>query len=225
MSYSKIYENIAVKVKCIEEEGSGVLFKVPSQEYTYIFTAKHCLEGTSEQPQEFEKSDIIVSRLEDGEWKNIEVLDYKVHDKADLALIVVKNLENIEEILLAEKSYREGVTVYGFPEHAKDRKNPAESFDAVLTKEQGNIIELKTKNDLSTFNHGAAKYLPGFSGSGIFVETMDRRIALVGIFTEIKDRQVAYRSTIGESIEQFNELLLESQYQLLPMLKPDYILK
>lgn len=225
MSYSKIYENITVKIKCIDEEGSGLLFKMISQDYAYVFTAKHCLEGTSKESQNFSKENIEVLRLENEEWKSIEVIDYKLHDKADLALIIVKSPENLEEIVLAEKNYRENVTIFGFPQHMKEHRNPAESVDASLTKEQNNIMELKTNYDLSTFERGAAAYLPGFSGSGIFVETTDRKVAVVGIFTEIKDRQVAYRTLVGESIGQFNEILNNTQYQKLPILKPDYVLK
>ncbi|MEK4713320.1 trypsin-like peptidase domain-containing protein [Sporosarcina sp. FSL K6-5500] len=225
MSFSKIYENIAVKIKCIGEEGSGLLFKIPSQDYAHVFTAKHCLEGTLEEAQSFSKANIEILRLENGEWNSIEVIDYKLHDEADLALIIVKSPENLEEILLAEKNYRENVTIYGFPQHTRSHRNPAESFDANLLKEQSNIIELKTEYDLSTFDRGAATYLPGFSGSGVFIETTDRKIALVGIFTEIKDRQVAYRTLNAESIEQFNEIIASTEYQQLPMLKPDYILK
>ncbi len=225
MSYSKIYENITVKIKCLEEEGTGLLFKVSSQDYAYVFTAKHCLEGTLKEAQIFSKENIEVSRFENEEWKSIEVIDYKFHDKADLALIIVKSPENLQEILLAEKNYREHVTIFGFPQYMKSHRNPAESFDANLTREQNNVIELKTEYDLSTFERGAVSYLPGFSGSGIFIETTDRRVAVVGIFTEVKDRQGAYRTLIGESIEQFNEIIANTQYQTLPTLKPDYVLK
>ncbi|MEY8750078.1 hypothetical protein [Alkalicoccobacillus gibsonii] len=225
MSYSIIYENLAVKIQCKNEEGSGVLFKVPSQEYTYIFTAKHCLQGIDVNPQQFDVSDIIVSRLEDGEWIQFEVIDFKLHEKADIALIIIKHVSNLEKISLAEKSYREDVTIYGFPEHAKTRDNPPESFDATLTNEQRNIIELKTQHELATFYQGGDTYLTGFSGSGIFIETFDRNLALIGVFTEIKDRQLAYRSLIGESIEQFNDILKDTEYSSLPILRPDFMVK
>lgn len=225
MSFSRIYENIAVRIGCINARGSGLLFKIPSQDYAYVFTAKHCLEGTPQNLQSFSIEDIKVDRLKNEDWNELEVIDFKLHHQADLALIVVKAPEDIEGIVLAEKNYRDSVTVYGFPDYIKDSSNPAESFDAVLLRDQNNIIELQTNYDLSTFEQGALTYLPGFSGSGVFIETQDRKIALVGIFTEIKERQFGNRKLNAESVEQFHEILSTTSYEMLPPLKPEHILK
>ena len=45
MDINEKYEQLAVKVKCNGLEGSGCLFQPDSDTFTYVLTAKHCLEG------------------------------------------------------------------------------------------------------------------------------------------------------------------------------------
>jgi hypothetical protein len=227
MSLDKWFDGVSVKVFCKDFGGSGVLIQPNSDMYTYVLTAKHCLEGTINQHQTYVNEDIKVKRLEsDGRWTEFEVLDHKVHGDADLAVIVLKRCDGFEFLDIVEKEYRSQVTVYGYPKALEGQPdNPREREEGEVVRVEPNRFEFQINTPPGTFDHGDDYYLSGLSGSGIFIETYDHKIALTGIFIGMKEKRGAYRTHVGESIGAFNSLLADNKMPALAESVPMYMIK
>lgn len=223
MGFYELYEKICVKVECKGSVGSGVLYQPKSDDYTYVLTAAHCIKGTDKEPQVF---NISIKRFEaDGSVTDYNVLDYKIHQSADLAVIILEKQCDFESPIIVEKEYKSTVSICGFPKESEEKSNPKEIFDGELIATSRNKLELRMEESIATFYHGDDYYLPGFSGSGIFIETEQHKLAIVGIFTEVKHLKVAYKALVGESLDQVNEVFKDSKYPLLSNPYPSYMMR
>ncbi|MRG87913.1 ABC-three component system protein [Salinibacillus xinjiangensis] len=222
MSINARYREIAVKIKCIDFEGSGCMFQPFTNEFSYVITARHCLEGTNENPQSFEKKDIEVFLHNLG--TKITVLDYYFHSKYDLAVIKVKYIEGIPGTLITVPKDNVEVGLYGFP-HLLNGEDTAELGHLLECKTyfnypEQNLLEFRAIPDVSNLMNSVNKTLSGFSGSGIFLKS-DNNLFLMGIFTQLKEEDGAYGALLGYDISSINDILLENQ---LPLLIPEELL-
>lgn len=226
MSFYELYEKVSVKVFCKDSVGSGVLIQPQSDHYTYVITARHCLTGTGTIPQKFTTDDILVKRNEaDGSWTEYIVMDYKIHSRADLAVIILEKKCDFESPIIVEKEYKSTVSICGFPKELEGKENPKEIIDGELIAVNRNKLELRMDDSIATYYRGDDIYLQGFSGSGIFIETEQHKLAIVGIFIGVKHLKVAYKALEGESLEQVNEVLKDSDYPLLLDSCPEYMVR
>lgn len=227
MNWSSLHEELTVEVSCKESVGSGCIVQVDSCDYTYVVTAKHCLEGTEELPQEFTVDNIKVRRYDSSEeWSELQVHDYKIHDKADLAVIILEKIPNLKNTrILKELDYKDNVTITGYPKALQNQHaNPKQTLSGDVRYKNKNRIEFRTEDSLSTFNNDERTYIKGFSGSGIYKE-VDNSFVLAGIFTEVKEKDVAYKILVGEPINKVNDILQSAELPLLPNPVPYYILE
>ncbi|CAI8826852.1 putative TIR domain-containing protein [Priestia megaterium] len=227
MNWSSLYDELTVEVSCKEFVGSGCLVQVDSYDYTYVLTAKHCLEGTEDLPQEFTVDEIKVRRFEsNGEWKEFQVLTYKVHNHADLAVITIEKVPELKNTsIIKELRYKDNITISGYPKALRTQQaNPKQIITGEVIYQKENRIEFRTEDSLSTFNKEEKTYIKGFSGSGIYKEVGNLFI-LTGIFTEVKEKDVAYKTLVGEPIHKVNDILKEAGLPLLPSPIPYYMLE
>lgn len=227
MDLSTLYDKFTVEVSCFESVGSGCIVQIDESDYTYVVTAKHCLEGTGDNPQEFTINDIKVRRFisEEG-WKEFKALDYKLHNHADLAIIILKKLHDLETTIIFENlRYKDSITISGYPKALQGQQvNPKQNFIGDITYINESRIEFRTDDTLSTFKKEERTYIKGLSGSGIYKE-FNNSLVLAGIFTEVKEKDVGYKILVGVPIYIVNGILQEAELPLLPKPTPYYILK
>ncbi|HDR8341977.1 TPA: trypsin-like peptidase domain-containing protein [Bacillus cereus] len=217
------YSNLCVNINCIDIDGSGVLIQPTNADFTYVLTAAHCLQGTNHTPQEFNKEDIKISQMSStGQLTYFQVLDYKIDPLEDLAVIIIEKNNNFNELITLEKQYRDKVTICGYPDIFKDKVNPLGIIDGEIISNR-NGIEFKANHSLATFYRGDDAYLKGFSGSGIFVETFEKKLALIGIFTELKQKEAAHKVLVGVPVERVNVLLTSHDLPNIPNALPYYM--
>ncbi|MEF7658505.1 ABC-three component system protein [Bacillus thuringiensis] len=223
-TYSK-YEQLAVKIHCLKFNGSGCLFQPFTTEYSYVITAKHCLEGTDDIPQCFSANDIKIFTDKDGTIGQIKVLDYYLHNQLDLAVITVEYVDGLPSTLVTIPKENQVVGVYGFPNILKnDIESNISGHRLKCTLNflypNKNIIEFTPDSDVGNIINTINETIVGFSGSGIFYEKNDN-LYLTGIFTELKEENGAFNSLLGHDISAVNQILSNNH---LPLLIPEDLL-
>jgi hypothetical protein len=222
-TYSK-YRELAVKIDCINSKGSGCLFQPFTKEFSYVITAKHCLEGTDVVPQHFEKKDINIFLNRNGTRTKLTVLDYYLHKKHDLAVIKVEYIDGIPSTLITIPKVNEPIGLYGFPDilEVGDTAGIGHLLKCTVNYIylDKSIIEFKPNSDVSNIMNGVNETIVGFSGSGIYFEK-NNDLYLIGIFTQLKEEEGAFNGLWGYDISSINEILLDNQ---LPLLIPEELL-
>ncbi|WP_223546829.1 ABC-three component system protein [Priestia aryabhattai] len=213
--YSK-YKELAVEVNCGEFRGSGCMFQPFTNDYSYVITARHCLEGTDETPQTFKKTDIEIVSHSRG--SKIIVIDYYFHKKYDLVVIKTEYVEGIPGTLITVPKENKDVGLYGYPNilSADDTAQLGQYLECktYFNYPQKNLIEFRAIPDVSNLINSVNSTLRGFSGSGIYLESNDN-LFLMGVFTQLKEEDGAFDALLGYDISAINEILLENQLQLL----------
>ncbi|RBW68219.1 ABC-three component system protein [Bacillus taeanensis] len=218
------YEKLAVQIHCIDSCGSGCLFQPHTNDYSYVLTAKHCLEGKEDVPQEFNLKDIKIFQFNGDNEIQLKVLDYYLHDSYDLAVIKIEYIEEVPIILVSKPIENSNLGVYGFPNILEDpdTKWMGQKLSCSLNfyHKIHKIIEFIPHTEISDVFNTTSETIVGLSGSGIYIER-NNRLYLTGIFTELKEGSGAYKSLLGLGISLINELLKEKG---LPLLVPEEIL-
>lgn len=211
MDISAKYEQLAVKVKCKGLEGSGCLFQPESEEFTYVLTAKHCLEGEEDSKITFTKEDIIIKRFEANEEDvPLNVIDIKLHEELDVAVIIVEYINGLPSIGISKPVRKSEVAIYGYPKHLENSGVNEVRQNLPLTvswfQNQNGIFELTAHEGLMTYFNGAPELVKGFSGCGVFNEIGDE-LELVGIFKGLKSPTGAYRGLCAVDINEITLML------------------
>lgn len=222
MSKESVLNKVTVKIKYKGRIGSGSIYNIAGAKYTYIFTAKHCLAsdenevGEKIEIESINKDDIDINSIEISKhigrkkWDNsFKVVDvFLAEEDIDLAVILIEKLElDVSiSIMKPEGLERYDVVIYGYPKRLENSPLPKQLLDARLNiVYEYDQIELEIKN-LDTFEAGAKEFLNSLSGAPIFRE-VDNELYLIGIYTQVKDIQVAYGALLGESIIGISDII------------------
>ena len=219
MDISEKYEQLAVKIKCGGIVGSGCLFQPDSDKFTYVLTAKHCLEGELVNKATFTKEDIIIKRFQAKEDDiPLTVIDFKLHEETDIAVIIVEYIKDLPSIGIAEPHKNSDVTIYGYPNHliGKLVSEIRHNIGMKISWVHKGSFELTTTNSLMTYYDGAAELIMGFSGCGVYNE-VDDNLEIVGIFKGLKSPTGAYEGLCAIDINEVNDMLDSIE---LPKLSP-----
>lgn len=213
------YRELAVRINCIDSKGSGCLFQPNTAEYSYVITAKHCLEGNDDDPQQFKEDDIEIYRSVNGETAQLKVLGFYLHNTHDLAVIKVEYIEGLIGTLTTTPKEGKSVGIYGFPNLLDRTADTAELGHCLKCKinyiyPDKNIVELTPNSNVSNYKNSVNSTLVGFSGSGIFLET-NEDLYFVGIFTQLKEENGGFEGLWGYDVSSINEVLYDNQLLLL----------
>jgi WD40 repeat protein/energy-coupling factor transporter ATP-binding protein EcfA2 len=193
----------AVKVN----NGSGCIFQPQSEEYTYVLTAAHNIQGDTATIQRFDLSQ-----------PSLVVLDIIKHPVFDLALIVIEKLDmQGHSCYCATPSRGEELTIFGYPQRLAASKEKRDELVCLcgFVNDNKDGFELQTKNAQFTFNNDTQANIIGFSGSGIFA-VQENFLVLQGIFYELKDYAGTNNKLHGLFLSAFNELTVN--YKLAPLI-------
>lgn len=208
MSIEKLYRSSVVKIVCNDEDyGSGCLFKPQSEEFCYVFTAKHCIEKAINIDNSIscEKIKLMVFNA-DNSFNQLRVLNCYIHENLDIAVLKIIFSEFILDINVSKIKYRDEVCIYGFPHRLIDKPEPRQLIRCEVGLDNNESFELTSLNSLFTFEKKAHTNIIGLSGSGIYVEK-DNILEIVGILIELKAADGAYNGMVGINIDRFNEIL------------------
>jgi hypothetical protein len=205
------YEKLAVKIKCKGIEGSGCLFQPDSSNFTYVLTAKHCLEGTAPDIIQFEQQDIIIKRFEASESEpQLNVIKFYLHSELDIAIIVVDFIEEIPDVQIGFPFKNADVTIFGYPNHLGVCKSDdiRQGLTSRINRIRPRVFEMITRELPMTYNDNASDLIKGFSGCGSYIEK-DDELTLIGIFKGLKSSTGGYQTICSIDINEANEMFKE----------------
>ncbi|MBN2443987.1 MAG: trypsin-like peptidase domain-containing protein, partial [Spirochaetales bacterium] len=201
MSISPIYRECTVKVN----QGSGCLVQPESDEFTYVFTAKHVLydrETNEELPPTI------------TEYKTtIDISGYRVFKHPDThidaAIIRVKKIPDFKSPVLENKPIKKGdeFVLCGFPESRKDKS----SGEGIGSLEMKATFDSADGKMISALTHNLANHseVAGYSGGGIFHEHQGI-LFLHGIQSKMDDSIAQNGKVSFVHISAFLEIITEN---------------
>ncbi|SKC65744.1 trypsin-like serine peptidase [Ohtaekwangia koreensis] len=208
----QLYDDHAVRIICNGFEGSGCVVQPLASDFTYIFTAKHCLTETDK----CNKEDIKVFRYLETD-PIAEVLDVHLHQDLDIAIIVLKRISNLQTTRMAKAAKGSEVVIYGYPLLLKGKAEPRQNVMCRISFVRSTMFEITSEIVQFTFENAMPETIRGLSGSGIFVE-QSGSLFLVGVLFKLKGKDGAYSSLCAYDIPVFEKFLVDSK---LPPLELD----
>jgi uncharacterized protein YkvS len=198
-----LYNRYAVEVISKASEGSGCLFQSYHINYTYVFTAKHCLTNDNN----CDKESIIVRQINKNyEYEEFEIIDVFLDSEYDIAIIIINKIEKLpilNKIILQKDSK---VTIYGYPALLKKEREKRQDINCSISFRREEFDELQSQNITFTYENSVPENIEGFSGSGVFYEEKDQ-LFIYGILIQLKGFDGAYNCLCSIKIEKFENLI------------------
>ena len=206
MDISEKYGQLAVKVKCTTV-GSGCIVQPDTEEFTYVFTAKHCLLDTGKTKADINKEDIIIKRFDatDSDMP-LKIIDYWPHEDLDLAIILVERIKEIPDINVSSPVRHKDVTIFGYPKHLHNEREKTQELPCKISIIHRDFFEMISNIPLITYDDDTSQLVKGFSGSGVFYEREDN-LTLIGIFMELKSSNGGYQTLFAIDIIEITKML------------------
>jgi hypothetical protein len=203
---------LAVKVSCKNERGSGVLIQPETNEYSYVITARHCIEGDIKTPQEYNPEDIIIEgEIQTDTSIPIKGINCYFHknEAVDLAIVKIPYIPNLTHLYIENTKFKDECAIYGYPEPLEEEVNERDIIYADVSDNASKAgrIEIKIKDKQESTGQRTSNNIQGFSGSGIF--GLEGEISLYGIFVELKDKYAVYNTYCGFNVRCIEEIVEE----------------
>lgn len=198
----ELYNRHAVKIISNGIEGSGCIFQPQSVDYSYVFTAKHCL--TTEIA--FDRDKVSIHRFKDIE-STLTIQEVYLHQEHDIAIIKVDKITdlNVSRILIPDKG--QSVSIYGYPIYLKGKEEPRHNIDCKIGFRRDFHSEIESDKIQFSFNKSMPETMVGFSGSGVFSEE-NNDLSIIGILTRLKAPDGVYSSLCAYHISLFEDLIV-----------------
>ena len=198
-----LYNKHAVKIICNGLEGSGCIVQPSCSDYSYIFTAKHCLI----KDNALDRGLIQILRFNDKESSTI-IQDIYLHSDFDIAIIKVNKISEFSESKIFLPSKGEMVSIYGYPSLLKAETEQRQNLNCRVSFCREHYFEITSENIQFTFEKSVPETIKGFSGSGVFYE-QGGNLFISGILTRLKAIDGAYSSLSATHISLFEDLIKE----------------
>ncbi len=200
--------------------GSGVLFSHPSiQEYVYIISTYHCFKN-------YDKSDpkvwVTIESTVENQFLIKKYNQILFDEPNDISVIIFNRqdfdnvyLDNFEMLARNEKpAPRSSLSFRGYPLAYKHLMAQV-MRGLYLETLSANTFTIESLTPIATFESPEIDIIPGFSGSGIFIES-EYGVKLIGIITKYMGafnniKCAGFSSTL-------NKLLSQYQYPIISML-------
>lgn len=201
----ELYNRHAVKIISNGIKGSGCIFQPNSAEYSYVFTAKHCLCDKTV----FDKNKVSIHRFKDLE-SLVTIQDVYLHQEHDIAIIKVDKITdlNVSRIHIPDKG--QSVSIYGYPIYLEGKEEPRHNIDCKIGFRRDYHSEIESDKIQFSFNKSMPETIVGFSGSGVFCEE-NQGLSIVGILSRLKAPDGVYSCLCAYHIALFEELILENE--------------
>lgn len=198
----ELYNGHAVKIISNGIEGSGYIFQTNCVDYSYIFTAKHCLTDQIV----FDRDKVSIHRFKDFE-SSLTIQDVYLHKEHDIAIIKVDKITDlkISRILIPDKG--QSVSIYGYPIYLKGKEDPRHNIDCKIGFRRDFHSEIESDKIQFSFNKSMPETMVGFSGSGVFSEG-NNDLSIIGVLTQLKAPDGVYSSLCVYHISLFEDLIV-----------------
>ncbi|WP_449402622.1 hypothetical protein [Exiguobacterium artemiae] len=133
MEYLLSYKKIIVKVSPLNMPGgSGVIFHPESEDYSYVITAKHCIEN--EENCLYDVDQIEIKLKFDEKIINLKPFKIIANLNDDLAVILIEKPDFENKLIISDiRSVSDAIFIYGFPN--------------ILNDDEDNIFEGQRKKE------------------------------------------------------------------------------
>ena len=195
--------------------GSGVLIQPMTNEYSYVYTAKHNLLVDSEDPNSDLKSvgDIKITCFDDTVLTILELIPHE-DPSIDIAIILVEYRSDISLSKFDSPLTSNGqIMLCGYPDTRRGNgKTIEQQYNSyAVTFHDNNMGKLVLSNNNAVDIEG----IIGFSGGGFFfIDQAENEAYLCGIETEM-DGNISIEQhgrILGYSVEYFDDLISNSNY-------------
>jgi hypothetical protein len=196
------YKEYAVKIVGPDTEGSGCLYQPLTGDYTYVFTAKHCI---SKEEKLYDKSKIILTR---SEPKNdiLTIQDIFLHSELDIAIISINKVHGLHPLQIYFPEKDEVVSIYGYPQKLSKSEEEREKITCNIDFRRDSYFELSPNSLQFTFNSSVPDNIVGFSGAGVFLE-INGSLKIVGVFTRLKGPDGIYNKFCAYKFTVFQQFI------------------
>lgn len=211
----KFYDQVVVKTKYNNNNGSGILITTENRDCSYLITAWHCI-NREENPnlnlfEMYRQSDGNIARM------TVNAQEILVIKEKDVVVIRLDVLLDIPLYRSTTLSVGEEVIIPGFPQVMQN--SPSVMFRyplraSIVSLPGDNIIQLNSERSMTTFSQNAVENMSGFSGSGIF-KILDNEVFLCGIITELGSVDGAFDAICGVSSDCIQNILLQNGWKQL----------
>jgi hypothetical protein len=206
-----LFNKHAVKIIFNHSQGSGCIVQSGCPDYSYVFTAKHCLAND----EVCNKEDIRITRLESNSDEiSLTIYDVYLHPDLDIAIVKIEKISDLHQTSVIQPEKGQSVEVYGYPFLLKDQPEPRQNLKCSISFRRDTYSEITSDKTLFTFEKSIPDTIKGFSGSGVFYEK-NKTIYIVGIFTKLKAQDGAYNSFCAFHIGVFEQLITANKLSSL----------
>jgi len=205
------YEQIAVKINSNGISGSGCIIQPNNSDYTFIFTAKHCLT----ENETIDNAKISITSRYIADTNPIVIHQVLLDNELDIAVIQIDKLTEIELSKFTNPQKDLPIQLFGFPHLLKGE---SQILSGKISFRNENHSDVEFSNTQITFDKSTPDTIKGFSGSGIFHENSEN-VSIVGILTALKAPDGAYNTVCAFHISVFEKLIISNG---LPSLFEDY---
>jgi len=188
-----------ISEKEIHESGTGFLVCADSDDYDYVFTALHCIEGKDENENgRFvlnSKTYGALNCIEDGIYKDL---------KLDIAIVKVNKI--LKNIIIYHQEYKvdKKGTFIGYPEIYKDK---LEELDVKIKFCKNDRVHV----DVGQFHYGRDRCIEifgGFSGSPVFLINNNFKF-FSGVIVELSDSRFITQQINFVPISEFLKIICD----------------
>lgn len=204
-----LYNKHSVKVISNNIEGSGCLIQPYNADYSYVFTAKHCLTKDHKCKKEY----VRIIR-DNEETSSISIHEIYLHPELDIAIIKIEKVLELPDPIFYVPLKGESVSIYGYPLLLKGKSEQRQNINCEVSFNRGDHFEITSKSSQFTFEKSTHETTQGFSGSGVYYER-EEQLFISGILTRLKANDGAYASLCVVHISLFEELLLKNNLAIL----------
>jgi len=197
-----LYNKHAVKIISGLIEGSGCIIQPACPDYSYIFTAKHCLT----EDNTCDKETVQIKRFNCCSEFTVIIHDIYLHTEYDIAIIKIDKIPELLQTTIHQPIKDQSVSIYGYPLLLKGQPETRENLNFNISFRRETHSELTSDKIQFTFEKSVPEAIIGFSGSGVFYEK-DLGLCVVGILTKLKAPDGAYSKFCAFDIKLFEELI------------------
>jgi len=196
----QIIRNSTVKVM----EGSGVIINPFTDDYSYVFTAKHVV-------TDFDVEDIHIESVND---LDIEVLDKLEHDDIDLAILKISRVdEGVHFYESNHQNFSQILMFYGYPEQNRYQEKIIDQLGSY------NCVLHDIRDEKYIFSIGGIATLDnveGFSGGGIFsIDAETGSFSILAVEIGMSNPESSNSQVDAIKIDKYIEVLNENNWQLV----------
>jgi hypothetical protein len=184
----KISSNIIKETTVIE--GSGVLYKTSiNADFSYVFTALHCILGERDKTKyQYNSTQIKSIKLVNTCYNSETTIDIKnviQIEQLDIAIILVekkfeKKIKNLPNIVFGKAFVKNNLMAKGYPNACK---GSSLKFNYIFHDDENEDV-FQVRNIENTTGEQARHKISGYSGSGLFRENLP---ILTGLITGLID--------------------------------------